>query len=247
MVATAGAGALRPAIPKAPAASASPTALAAAARSTTPSALTLYLAAPGVPLAPRAADKAETPIDAIKREIKAGRKAAISDAKGRAREKMQRLAEQLKLIKKLYADNPKMMARQLAALAKELQGAVKDYARAAKDSGEMFSQALKATPDAAVPPETRQAEREVLEEEAKMEAHGDMEFIKLVRSFSQGLKDQLQTTRIKATLTVEGKFEQSEEYEDAEKGLKELDEATESLDQQMRVDMPPGSFMTLKA
>lgn len=231
MVATAQAGALLLGIPRAAA-----TRLAPAAQTVAPRALA----------EPRAADRAETPIEAIRRELKAGRKTAISDAKGRAREKMQRLAEQLKLIKKLYADNPKMMARQLAALARELQGAVKDYARAAKDSGEMFSEALKATPDAAVPPETRQAEREALEEEARMEAHGDMEFVKMVRGFSQGLKDQLQTARIKATLTVEGRFEESEDYRDAEKGLKDLDEATESLDQQMRMDMPPGSFMTLK-
>jgi len=186
-------------------------------------------------------------LEGLQKQMKASRKALIGDTKGRAREKIGQLREQLKLVKKLYAEDPRNMARRLAALAKDLQGAVKDYARAAKDSGEMFNQSLAAADEAALPPEARSAERKAVEGEAKVEISGDMDFIKEVRDFSKTLKELLQTARIKATLTVEGKFEQSEDYKDAEKGLKAVDEATEDLDQQIRTDMPPGSLMTLEA
>lgn len=186
-------------------------------------------------------------LEALKKQMKAGRRSLIGDAKGRAKEKMNQLREQLKLIKKLYADDPKNMARRLAAVAKELQGVVKDYARAARDSGEFFGQSLAAADESALAPEARSAERKAVEDEAKQETSGDMDFIKQVREFSRTLKEQLQTARIKATLTVQGKFEQSDDYKDAEKGLKAVDEATEDLDQQIRTDMPPGSLMTLEA
>jgi len=186
-------------------------------------------------------------LDSLKKQMKASRKALIGDAKGRVREKINQLRDQLKLIKKLYAEDPRNMARRLAALAKELKVAVKDYAKAAKEGGEMVNQAIAAADDAALPAETRASERKTAEDEAKQEATGDMDFIKEVREFSRTLKEQLQTARIKATLTVEGKFEESEDYKDAEEGLKAVDESTESLDQQIRTDMPPGSLMTLEA
>ena len=183
----------------------------------------------------------------LKRDLRAGKKTAIGDAKGRAREKLNQLMERLKLIRKLYADDPKQMARQMAALAKEMKGLVKDYAAAAKASGELFSEDLKTPPDPAAPPEAQAAARKEIEDQAKMEIQGDMEFIKLVRGAGQALKDELEKAKIKGVLTLPGKFEQSDDYKEARDGLKDLDTALDDMDQQIRHDMPPGSLMTLAA
>ncbi len=186
-------------------------------------------------------------LDQLKKDMKAGRKTAIGDAKGRARERMQQVIEKLKMIRKLYAEDPKGMAKALAAVAKELQGAVKAYAKAAKDAGEMFAQDFAAAPDASLPPEGQDAARKDLEDQARAEADGDMDFIKNVRSLSNALRDDLQTAKTKGILTQPGKFERSDEVKDAEDGLKELDQMTEDLDRQVRRDMPPGSLMKVAA
>lgn len=186
-------------------------------------------------------------LDRLKRDLRTGRKAQIGDAKGHAREKLQRLVEKLKLLKKLYANDPKAMAKALAAAAKELQGAVRDYAKAAKDAGELFKADFAAAPDASLTPDQQAAARKDLEDEAKGEAMGDMEFIKSVRDLGKVLKDELQTAKTKGILTQPGKFERSDEVKDAEDSLKDLDQMNEDLDRQIRQDMPPGSLMTLAA
>lgn len=186
-------------------------------------------------------------LERLKGDLRASRKTVIGDAKGRAREKLQRLMEKLKLLRKLYANDPKMMAKMLAAAAKELQGAVKDYARAAKESGEMFRADFAAAPDASLSPDDQLAARKDLEDQAKSEASADMDFIKSVRAIGNALKDDLTTAKTKGVLSQPGKFERSDEVEDAEESLKALDKMTEDLDQQIRRDMPPGSLMTLQA
>ena len=165
--------------------------------------------------------KADSALDQVKAQARADRKTRIGDAKDQARARVQRLIEQMKLLKKLYADDPKKMAKALAEAAKELQGAVKDYAAASA--------------------------RKTLEDEAKAEAAGDMDFIKLVRGLGADLKDLLLTARTKAALTMKEKFEETDDYKDAEKGLKDLGKSVDDLDQQVRSDMPPGSLMTLAA
>lgn len=197
------------------------------------------------PVAPKT-PQAEA-LERLKSDLKTDRKTAIGDAKGRAREKLQRLMEKLKLLKKLYANDPKAMAKALAAAAKELQGAVKDYAKAAKDSGEMFKADFAAAPDASLTADQQLAARKDLEDQAKAEAAGDMDFIKSVRSIANALRDDLTTTKTKGMLTQPGKFERSEEVKDVEESLEELEKMTEDLDQQVRRDMPPGSLMTLEA
>lgn len=216
----------------------------------------------GIPLAklaPAAATPAPNSADAkktaeaaealakLKKDMRLGRKNAIGDAKGRAKAKLQQVVERLKLLKKIYANDPKAMAKALAAAAKELKAAVKDYGKAAKEAGELYAQDFASLPDATTDPEGAAAQRKQLEDEAKMEASGDMDFLKEVRSTSHALKDELQTAKTKGILTQPGKFERSDEVKDAEDGLKELDELTEDLDQQIRRDMPPGSLMTLAA
>lgn len=186
-------------------------------------------------------------LDRLKASQRNDRRNAIGDAKGRAREKLQKLMEKLKLLKKLYANDPKMMAKTLAAAAKALQGAVKDYAKAAKDSGEMFKADFAAAPDASLTPDQQLSARKDLEDQAKAEASGDMDFIKSVRGIANALKDDLTTAKTKGILTQPGKFERSDEVKVAEENLKDLETMTEDLDQQIRRDMPPGSLMKLEA
>ncbi|MBO9543640.1 hypothetical protein [Caulobacter sp.] len=186
-------------------------------------------------------------LDRLKASQRNDRRNAIGDAKGRAREKLQKLLEKLKLLKKLYANDPKTMAKALAAAAKELQGAVKDYAKAAKESGEMFKADFAAAPDASLTPDQQMAARKDLEDQAKGEASADMDFIKGVRSIANALKDDLTTAKTKGILTQPGKFERSDEVKEAEEGIKDLETMTEDLDQQIRRDMPPGSLMKLEA
>ena len=202
--------------------------------------------APNSPEAKKAAEAAEA-MAKLKKDMRLGKKNAIGDAKGRAKAKLQQVMERLKLLKKIYANDPKAMAKALAAAAKELKAVVKDYGKAAKEAGELYAQDFASLPDAATDPESAAAQRKQLEDEAKMEASGDMDFLKEVRSTSNALKDELQTAKTKGILTQPGKFERSDEVKEAEDGLKELDEMTEDLDQQIRRDMPPGSLMKLAA
>lgn len=186
-------------------------------------------------------------LDRLKSDMRTNRKTQIGDAKGRARVKLQQVIDKMKMLKKIYANDPKAMAKALAALAKELQGAVKDYGKAAKEAGEMFKADFAAAPDASLTPDQQASARKDLEDEAKTEASGDMDFIKNVRDLSNSLRDQLTTAKTKGILTQPGKFERSDEVKEAEDGLKELDKMTEDLDRQIRRDMPPGSLMKLAA
>lgn len=78
------------------------------------------------------------------------RKEAAARAKGQARQKVERLVEELKLIKKIWASNPREMTKQLARLAKQLAAAAKEYMKAAKDAGELVQ--APSAPAAASPP-----------------------------------------------------------------------------------------------
>ena len=130
-------------------------------------------------------------LDRLKSDMRANRKTQIGDAKGRARAKLQQVIDKMKMLKKIYANDPKAMAKALAAVAKELQGAVKDYGKAAKDAGELFKADFAAAPDATLTPDQQASARQDLEDQAKTEASGDMDFIKSVRDLSKVLKDEL--------------------------------------------------------
>ncbi|MFC7291927.1 hypothetical protein [Hirschia litorea] len=66
---------------------------------------------------------------------------ALSRKKNQARESLDRIVKQFKIIKAVWANDPKEMARQLGRLAQDLKDAVKIYADAAKALGELSSAA----------------------------------------------------------------------------------------------------------
>ncbi|MEO6339234.1 MAG: hypothetical protein ABIO39_04260 [Caulobacteraceae bacterium] len=64
------------------------------------------------------------------------RKEARDATRTRVKQTVQRLREELKLIKQMWAGDPKHLARQISRIAKELKAALADYAQAAKDNGD---------------------------------------------------------------------------------------------------------------
>ena len=68
-------------------------------------------------------------------------------AKAHAKAKLDQLREQIKLLKRMAGGNPRLMAKQLAALAKELKEALKEYQGA--DGGDAGSDASVDAPAAA--------------------------------------------------------------------------------------------------
>lgn len=181
-----------------------------------------------------------------RQEAKAARRRPIDDAKSQAKARMQQLIELLKMVRKLYAEDPKAMARQLASIAKELKAVVKQYGEAAK-AGAAVLQAELSAAGSSLPPDAAAAEREALNGEAKAVAMGDLDFISNVRSLGQDMRDLLTRARTKATLTLPERFERSEDYEAADRSLRELHEGLDDLDSDLRQAWPPGALLKLEA
>ncbi len=91
------------------------------------------------------------------------------DARARAKAKVMQLVERLKIIKELGKSDPKIMAKMLANLMKELKAAVKDYAKAGGNDMDVsgFSAAQSA---ASQPVPDSDAETESTAETEKTEA-----------------------------------------------------------------------------
>ncbi len=82
-------------------------------------------------LAAAAKKKAEITSDAMK-AFDAPTMKASTQSKNMVRDKIEAIRKRLTILRKLYAGNPKEMARALAQVFKELKQAVKDYAAAVK-------------------------------------------------------------------------------------------------------------------
>jgi hypothetical protein len=184
--------------------------------------------------------------DKLKKDMKIAKREKVDRVKSAAKAKIQELIKRLELLKKMYGDMPKEMAKQLAALAKEFKQAVKDYAGAAKESGEIITSEREDLIKADMTPEAKAAETKTLDDEGKNLARGDLDFAKYIRGLSNKLKEELQTVKTKGTLTVKGKFEQSDEYKDAEKSIKEIDETNNDFESDVREAMPAGTLLELK-
>jgi transposase-like protein len=71
------------------------------------------------------AEQAEA-ANTLNQSMKTARDEARGNTKARAKETVERLKEEFKLIRRMWAHNPKEMAKQLARVAKELKHAVAD-------------------------------------------------------------------------------------------------------------------------
>jgi hypothetical protein len=121
----------------------------------------MLAAAPADDRALKTLTEAKGHADRIAQSMKETRDAARSSIKAKAAETLERLKDEYKLIKRIWAGNPKAMAQQLARIAKELKAAVKDYAKANED----FPPTREMTASAA-PVEAKKAEAKAVETEA---------------------------------------------------------------------------------
>jgi len=110
--------------------------------------------------------------------LHAPRNDAAEQAKSRVREQIQEIRKRLNILKSLYANNPKDMAKALAQVFKELKAAIKEYKAALKsemdDAGDAGLTAMPAepvpAPDSAEKPETEKADLPEASPEAKADA-----------------------------------------------------------------------------
>lgn len=206
--------------------------------------------------------------ETLAQSMKTARDDARSNVKSRAKDTVQRLKDEYALIKKMWAHNPREMARQLSRIAKDLKSALSDYAKAAKANGERAVEAREtlktvaaegAQADAAKPPvesaekappvdaeaakavaayETTVRERAQTElSSAEGEAQGDLEFAREVRGFVKELRKTLQEAKVKAAFLAPDK-DRAEAIKAADKSMKEIDEALEDLEKDVKEDFP---------
>ncbi len=133
------------------------------------------------PAAQERIDRAKSALSAMKEATEAQR----NSMKSNAQEKLQRIKEQIRILRQFGGD-PKVIAREVARLARELSGAVKEYTDAARgggangsDNAEPAAESEGAAAEAAAAegtPEAAEAEAEAkTEAEAKASLKADAE------------------------------------------------------------------------
>ncbi len=113
----------------------------------------LLTPSPGDKTTSEVEDRLSAALEALKRAPEENRQAT----RNRARQRVEAVREQLKLIKELYAQNPKEMAKALRHLVKELKAALKVYKEAGGDLQAVGGVGLTALAAAPAPSETRTA------------------------------------------------------------------------------------------
>lgn len=110
----------------------------------------LLTSSPGDKPTSEVEDRLSAALEAMKRAPEENRQAT----RNRARQRVEAVREQLKLIKELYAQNPKEMAKALRHLVKELKAALKAYKEAGGDMQAVGGAGLTALAAAPAPSET---------------------------------------------------------------------------------------------
>jgi hypothetical protein len=158
--------------------------------------------------------------------------AAAESRKAQAKAKLQQVREWLKIVKKLFAQNPTGMAKALAQVFKDLKGAVAAY----KDAGGEEMGATRAA-------EGRSLYEAVAGEVRKQVGEDGLDFLKEVRGMVDDIKKLLETARGQAAIRRHDKAS-DEAFEDADKALKDLDETMSQMENQIHRDAPTAG-MTL--
>jgi len=176
-------------------------------------------------------------------------------AKALAHKQVKALMERMRMLKQYASEDPKVMARQLAQIVKELKIALKAYADAGGSPGAAGGAAAgegrttAANDGNASPPTDPDGKRlyREMKDEIDGEAIGDMTFVKEVREFGKSIRELL--TKAKIQTALKGPDEETREaFKDTEEGLKAVDEALDSLDRGIRASSPEaGMFVALYA
>jgi hypothetical protein len=208
--------------------------------------------------------------------------------KDQAKAQVTALVQRIRTLKQFASDNPQVMAKQLAAIVKELKSALKAYADAGgAPRGMNADTSAPATPSKPVDPgdktsDTAATSEEPSTDEAKpaavdnvesrsaatpvaaesdprnvyekmrdsvsgSEAASDMDFVKLVRGIGKVIRDLLTKAKIQTALKAPDD-ETRKAFEATEEGLKDVDEALDRMDRDIRNSSPAaGMFVALYA
>ena len=212
-------------------------------------------------LAPQAPDRDEVKADVAK-VLSSSSLAAPVKKKELARARVQQIIERLKVLKKLFAYDPKQMARALALetlaqIFKELKSAVKDYARAGGDELSLAGEAAGAatTPPAAAPtsgaaPGTPPADPvaaapasdhalydAVVGEVRKSVGEDGLQFLKEMRALTNDIAKLLETAHIQARAKKPEK-DLTNAVEDADTALQDLRKEMADAEQDIHNAVP---------
>ncbi len=207
-------------------------------------------------LAPQAPDRDEVKADVAK-VLSSSSLAAPVKKKELARARVQQIIERLKVLKKLFAYDPKQMARALAQIFKELKSAVKDYARAGGDELSLAGEAAGAatTPPAAAPtsgaaPGTPPADPvaaapasdhalydAVVGEVRKSVGEDGLQFLKEMRALTNDIAKLLETAHIQARAKKPEK-DLTNAVEDADTALQDLRKEMADAEQDIHNAVP---------
>ncbi|MDP1632186.1 MAG: hypothetical protein Q8L66_12290 [Caulobacter sp.] len=202
----------------------------------------------------------------------APRFAAAESRKSQAKAKLQQVREWLKIVQKLYAQNPTGMAKALTQVFKDLKAAVAAYkdaggqemggagaavaalppSRPAEDAdaasgedGEAPGADTKSDESAARSPvpEGVSLYDAVVGEVRKQVGEDGLAFLKEVRGMVEDIRKLLDTARGQAAIRRRD-TQTDKTFEAADKALKDLNETMDTMDQQIRRDAPSAG-MTL--
>lgn len=149
------------------------------------------------------------------KSVAAMRKQAGDATRTRVKQTLQRLKDELKLMKQMWAGDPKELARQISRLAKELKSALADYAQAAKDNGDSAGGAnagieIASTPvPAATPDDSDQtaAKDQAPAEDKPAQAPADPDTAKAVAAYGRAANDDQAASRADAEMEAKGDLE----------------------------------------
>lgn len=174
------------------------------------------------------------------------RKAARQAAKDQARQRVLQLVERLKTIKKFASENPEVMARQLAQVAKELKAALKAYADAG-GSASGWQTSLSPTAPAGPDAEPRDVYQQMKAQVSGSEAAGDMDFLKQAKGVAATIKEFLTKAKILTALKGPDK-ETQDNFDETDASLKEVAKAIDAMDRDIRASSPAaGMFVAMVA
>jgi hypothetical protein len=177
-----------------------------------------------------------------------------------------RLRDQFKLIRKIYANNPQEMARQLGKIFKELKAALKAYGEATKGdpgakppepSADVAAAKAESAPKEPSPEAPREDARATLQAGASAymkqgvdedrlvrqrrdeQAQMTLAFVDEVRGLVKEIVKTYVEAKIKAAFLGKGRDERSEPFKETDKALKELEEAMGDLEADAKADLLP--------
>jgi hypothetical protein len=188
--------------------------------------------------------EAATARDAAKEAETAQRQAA----KDQARQRIQTIVEKLRVIKKMAAESPEMMARMLAQLVKELKKAVDAFVAAGGKGGGSWATSLSA-PAASPAGEEKSSDiyARMRDEVVGSEAAGDMEFVKNAKDIAKGIREMLDKAKVQLALK-QPDDETKKAFEDADETLGDIDKTLDGLDRAIKASSPAaGMFVALYA